>query len=64
MLASWQQGFSAPPLTVIVNAAIIVLVTIFHELLDVILCDGLACRLKHYLQLLQVDIAISVSANG
>lgn len=52
------------PLTIIVNAAIIVLVTILHELLDVVFCDGLTCSLKHQLQLIQVDIAISISGGG
>lgn len=50
------------PLTIIVDAAIIVLVTILHEFLNVILRDGLSSSLKHYLQLIQVDIAISVSS--
>lgn len=36
-------------LTVIVNAAIVVLVAVLHELLDVILCDGLTRSLKHHL---------------
>lgn len=52
------------PLTIIVDAAIIVLVTILHEFLDVILRDGLSSSLKHYLQLIQVDIAVSISAGS
>lgn len=52
------------PLTIIVDAAIIVLVTVLHEFLDVIFRDGLSSSLKHYLQLIQVDIAVSVSAGS
>lgn len=52
------------PLTIIVDAAIIVLVAILHELLNVILCDGLAGSLKHHLQLVQVNVAISISAGS
>ena len=58
----WATGIQhTPPLTVIVNAAIVVLVTILHELLNVIFRDGLTCSLKHHLQLIQVDVAISIS---
>ena len=57
------RGIQMDPLTIVVNAAIIVFVTILHELLNVVLCDGLPCSLKHYLQLLQVDVAVSISAS-
>lgn len=55
---------SARPLTIIVDAAIVVLVAVLHELLNVVLCDGLASSLKHHLQLVQVNVAISVSAGS
>lgn len=45
---------------VVVNSAIIVLVTILHELLDVILRDGLTRGLQHHLQLIQVNVAIGI----
>ena len=57
------RGIQMDPLTIIVNAAIVVFVTILHELLNVVLCDGLTCSLKHYLQLLQVNVAVSISAS-
>lgn len=46
-----QEGtWSSHPLTVIVDSAVIVLVTVLHELLNVIFCNGLACGLQHHLQ--------------
>ena len=57
------RGIQMDPLTIVVDAAIVVFVTVLHELLNVVLCDGLPCSLKHYLQLLQVDVAVSISAS-
>lgn len=43
-----------PPtrLTIIVDTAIVVLVTILHELFNVIFRNGLTCGLQHHLQLI------------
>lgn len=51
-------------LTVIVDFAIIVLVPVFHQFLDVVLSYWLSCRFQHHLQLIQVDVAICVSAHS
>lgn len=63
---SWAEEEQAgdpvlPPLTVIVNSAIIVFVTILHELFNVVFCNGLSCGLQHHLQFVQVNVAVSVS---
>lgn len=50
--------------TIIVNPAIVVFIPVFHQFLYVILSDGLSCCLQHDLQLLQVDVAISISVPG
>jgi hypothetical protein len=48
-----QEGtWSSHPLTVIVNSAIVVLVTVLHELFNVIFRNGLTCGLQHHLQLI------------
>ena len=57
------RGIQMDPLTIVVDSAIVVFVTVLHEFLNVVLCDGLPCSLKHYLQLLQVDVAVSISAS-
>lgn len=49
-------------LTIVVNFAVVVLVPVFHQLLDVVLGDRLPCGLQHHLQLVQVNVTICVPA--
>jgi len=49
-------------LTVVVDLSVVVLVSVLHELLDVVFGDRLAGGLQHQLQLLQVDVAVGVPA--
>lgn len=64
-----DQGFVTKPRarkspTIIVNPAIVVFIPIFHQFFYVILSDGLSCGLQHDLELLEVDVAISISVPG
>lgn len=52
------------PLTVVVYFAIVVLVPVFHQLLDVILGNCLSCRFQHHFQLIQVNVTICIPAES
>lgn len=49
-------------LTIIVNFAVVVLVPIFHQLLNVIFGNYLSCIVQHPFQLIQVNITICIPA--
>lgn len=52
-----------PARTIIIDFAIVVFVSVLHQLFDVVLSDGLSGGLQHGFQLLQVDVAVSVPAH-
>lgn len=51
-------------LTIVVNFAVVVLVPVFHQFLNVVLRDCLPCGLQHHFQLIQVDVTICVPAQS
>lgn len=50
--------------TVVVNFAVIVLVPVFHQLLDVVLSNRLSCGFQHHFQLIQVNVTVCVPAQS
>lgn len=51
-------------LTVVVDFAVVVLVPVLHQLLNVILSNWLSCRFQHHCQLVQVNVTIGVSVQS
>lgn len=51
-------------LTIVVYFAIVVLVPVFHQLLNVILGNCLSCRFQHHFQLIQVNVTICIPAES
>lgn len=49
--------------TIIINFSIVVFISVLHQLLDIVLSDALSGRLQHALQLVQVNVAVSVPSN-